>query len=114
MTSPKTTVHKESLLPSGGGSSRVFHSLHSSATGLCATLGALTSRDAAGLKPASLNSSISGPTAAELIFIADRNASVAIEQVNSPDASMFLRLSLRPPDEKTTIGGLSLTALKKL
>ena len=37
-----------------------------------------------------------------------------MEQVNSPVASMLRRLSLWPPDENMSIGGRSLTALKKL
>jgi hypothetical protein len=48
------------------------------------------------------------------VFMASRRAMVASEQVNSPVASMLRRLSLRPPDENITIGGRSLTPLKKL
>ena len=60
------------------------------------------------------NSSIPAPTGAELMFIASRSSQLAKEQVNSPLASMFAWLSLRPTDENSTKGGLSLMALKKL
>ena len=48
------------------------------------------------------------------MFIASRRSHVASEQVNSPVASMLRRLSLVPADENISIGGRSLTALKKL
>ena len=46
--------------------------------------------------------------------MASRSAQLAIEQVNSPVSSMLRRLSLVPPLLNITIGGRSLTALKKL
>jgi hypothetical protein len=48
------------------------------------------------------------------MFICSRSSQLANEQVNSRVASMLAWLSLRPTDEKSTKGGLSLTALKKL
>ena len=88
--------------------------MHSKAAGASATRGGLTQRDGALVSPASSNSSTPGATGAELMFIASRSAQLAIEQVNSPLSSMLRRLSLWPPEENITIGGRSLTALKKL
>jgi hypothetical protein len=66
------------------------------------------------VSPVSAYSLTSGATVAELRFIASSSASVASEHVNSPVASTLRSVSLRPVEENITIGGESLTALKKL
>jgi hypothetical protein len=48
------------------------------------------------------------------MFIASRRSQLANEQVNSPVACTLRSVSLPGPDENITIGGRSLTALKKL
>ena len=53
-------------------------------------------------------------TIAELRFILSRKAQVAREKVNSPVSSTLRRLSLVPALLNISIGGRSLTALKKL
>jgi hypothetical protein len=92
----------------------VRHSRHSSAAGRAATRGGFTRRRRRGGQAGCANSSTPGASGAELRFIASRRAMVTSEQVNSPVASMLRRLSLRPADENITIGGRSLTPLKKL
>ena len=109
-TSPNTT--KVPALPAGDGSGSTCHKRHSSAAGLAATRGGATTSDGAAARPVSANSLTSSATVAELRFIASTRARVAIEQVNSPVASMLRSESLRPVDANITIGGASLTALK--
>src|SRR6185437_10070173 len=109
-TRPNTTACTLPLLLS----STVCTYLHSSAAGLSATRGGLTKRDGAGVKPDSANSSTSGATADELMFILSLSPNVATEQTNSPVSSALRRLSLLPLDENITCAGFSDTALKKL
>jgi hypothetical protein len=87
---------------------------HSSAAGLAATRGGETSRLGALAMPASSNSSTSGPTLAEVAFIASARASLTRLNTNSPVSRTLARLSPSFSEEKPMIGGREEKALKKL
>ncbi len=84
----------------------IWLTLHSNATGVCATRGTLTMREAAGVRPLSWNSSTSAATAAQLWFIFSAKGRVARFQTNSPVCSILFRLSLRPTLQNPMIGGM--------
>ena len=69
-------------------------SRHSKATGLSITRGTPTTRESAGVKPDSTNSSTYGDTAALVWFIASANGRVAKFQTNSPVSWMLRTVSL--------------------
>ena len=92
-TSPNT-IQVSVSVPSAPVSRRIWLSRHSNDTGVSLTRGTPITRDGSGVSPASWNSSTSGPTAAQLWFIASASGRVARFQPNSPVSSIFRTLSL--------------------
>ncbi len=78
---------------------------HSKLTGLPCTRGTATQREASVCRPARANSSTSGPTAAQVWFMASAWGRVTRFQTNSPVASMLASVSLRPMLAKPMTGG---------
>ena len=87
---------------------------HSSAQGLAATRGGLTSTEGAASRPAWPNSLAPRGSGAEVAFMASRNAKVGMFHTNSRVSSAKVMLSFRPSLEKARIAtGSDATALKK-
>src|SRR4051812_13826369 len=92
----------------------IWVNLHSRETGLSATLGGAMISDGRGVRPESSNSSTSGGTEDEDLFIASARGRVARFHTKQPVASTLQTLSFRPCEEKPMIGGLRFSMLKKL
>ena len=84
---------------------RIWVTRHSKLTGLSSTRSTFTRRPGTGVRPARVNSSTSGPTEAQLAFMASARARVARFQTNSPVAWALATVSFQPMVEKPTMGG---------
>ena len=103
-TSPSTS-QVSTAVPSAPCSCCTCVQRHSKVTRLSATRGGRTSVEARGVRPASTNSSTSGGTAAQVVFIASARSRVARFHTNSPVACTLRTVSLRPMLAKPTMGG---------
>src|SRR4051794_9561236 len=101
--------------------------MHSICAGDSATRGGRTTRLGIGVRPASLNSSISGGTSAAVRLADGAIASLTTLTTNSPVSSTLCRVSLRRPGsvpalgstarsagQNNTVGGTDPTPQKKL
>src|ERR1700730_13513263 len=104
MTSPMTIEYGLGL-PSAPGSSTVLTYLYSNATGDRLTRGGFTATDGTISRPASSGSLISGPTAADVVFISSRKSQIAKLWTNSPLCSALVWECLRPALANITNGG---------